>query len=31
MVVTFSTGCAGNNVVGKGDVMRFNSLEHKAL
>ncbi len=31
MAVTSSTGCAGNNAVGKGEGIRFDSLEHKAL
>ncbi len=31
VVVTSSTGCAGNNAVGKGAGIRFNSLEHEAL
>ncbi len=31
MAVTSSTGCAGNNAVGKGAGIRFDSLEHEAL
>ncbi len=31
MAVTSSTGCAGNNAVGKGAGIQFNSLEHEAL
>ncbi len=31
MAVTSSTSCAGNNAVGKGTGIRFNSLEHEAL
>ncbi|KAF4114049.1 hypothetical protein G5714_004272 [Onychostoma macrolepis] len=31
VAVTSSTGCAGNNAVGKGAEIRFDSLEHEAL
>ncbi len=31
VVVTSSTGCAGNNVMGEGAGIRFDSLEHEAL
>ncbi len=31
LAVTSSTGCAGNNAVGKGARICFDSLEHKAL
>ncbi len=31
VAVTSSTGCAGNNAVGKGAGICFNSLEHEAL
>ncbi len=31
VVVTSSTGCAGNNAVGKGAGICFNSREHEAL
>ncbi len=29
VAVTSSTGCAGNNAVGRGAGIRFNSLEHE--
>ncbi|KAF4101602.1 hypothetical protein G5714_018034 [Onychostoma macrolepis] len=31
VAVTSSTGCAGDNAVGKGAEIRFDSLEHEAL
>ncbi len=31
MVVTSSTGCAGNNAVGKGAAIHFDSLEYEEL
>ncbi len=31
MAVTSSTGCAGDNAMGKGGGIRFDSLEHEAL
>ncbi|KAF4104961.1 hypothetical protein G5714_014292 [Onychostoma macrolepis] len=31
VAVTSSTGCAGNNAVGKGAGIHFDSLEHEAL